>query len=81
MSSTTLTLNFNVGDKIIFTHKKQEYPGKIMKINKKSYSVLFKLEEFPDYKNIMGNRYVGDHTQPDREAWRIMNPSKIIRLQ
>jgi len=66
---------FNIGDKIIFTHCKKEYPGEIIRINKKSYSVLFKLEDFVPLP-YMGNRYVGEDS-----AWRTMSFSKVIRFQ
>ena len=72
---------YNVGDKIIFKHKKEEIPGVILKINKNSYRVMFKLEDFKEY-NKSTQRYVNLNGGEDYDhAWRCMPESKILRLQ
>ena len=73
---------YNVGDKIIFKHKKEEIPGLILKINKNSYRVLYKLEDFKEYNNSISGRYVCLNGGEDYDhAWRCMPESKILRLQ
>ena len=73
---------YNVGDKIIFKHKKEQIPGEILKINKNTYRVMFKLEDFKEYNNST-QRYMclNDPDGDYDHAWRCMPESKILRLQ